>query len=822
MRRKTDVNLREVRNGRPGDPVPPANHRPVTQAAEQAEAINSIQLAKKVARFLTANLATKVDKIESEVSKEKRFLIFEGKQTPIYVGFFERLLAELSERPSPIPTAEKEKVLASAPSKTLPAAAIPNLSLTNIRRELPQKAKVSERDQDVTPTNEPVESTSPSRPRSKKRSNQEAQPKPKGLSTSQVITLQNFHSIKNEVPQKSKEVSFKTDAAYPSGREFKRKDPLPIFRNVTRPPVISTPKGSDPADPKGFASHRVATNPSPERPENDLTRHRHLTIFASGQKNKMRGRRLTTLGVPQRFQSGIGKIREDVSENESEESEEDPFLGVPGRKPSFTKNSLQGMTRTFQMTPNAVASVTDLVRFTLNSEGTDENRLPSTGADQSEEPYRASDVGPRAAERSPELKLDRHVSDSLKKSQSLVNKPPRVVPLEIDHSIEEFHDPSPTQNLSLQFKKNTSGFIPKEAMGEEPKTTTSRNSGVDVGRLATSKSSSPPKSGRRKLRSADKDRMTSEIASIVRQVVDRALKTIAERAMYEMEMINREEERMRLEAKKAEKKIKKQLRDGLRTQIYQLMLKATPAGSKLPALFLASKHSESSLLIESVKKGIEKNLGAIELEVTEIYGQFEELRRLSPAELRAHFPFAISNLSIFTLKTIPEAEVKDVLTTDRLTTEMLAVFRLFYFIHFDVHDFVSILALPQKMLMTEIHDLYQRDLRHLEYGHKPLYRDLSFPEQLRLEEFLVNNRSLFSVISDMSLKPFFHSICFYTFEILFFYGMKSFVKFMEKPRERDKIVRNSAYQLAYLLQKVEALEVQKREFGALQKQFEIK
>jgi hypothetical protein len=829
MRRKTDANLKELRSSRQVDPLGLVNPRASANVTDQAEAIGSIQLAKRVTRYFNTNLASRVERIEADINKDKRFLIFESKQTPIYLNFFDKLASELSERPSPVPNIDKERVMGSAPSKTLPGAMIfPTLMLNGLKKEPSNRAKGEARALDATPNNEPNESKSPSRVRSKQKIQEGdevlGKSKPKGinLAASQTITLQNFHSIKTEGPHKSRENNLKGEQPYPSGREFKRKDPLPVFRHPIKLQTSSTPKGSESLGAIGFESQRGPVGPSIDDEETDLARHRRSHIFASEQKNQLK-RRVTTAGMLQRFQSNIGKIREDASEDDSEKSEEeDLFLKMPSRKMTQGKNSLQLPTRGPGISPLAAVSASPFPNFTLNSGPIEENRLPSFGPEQREDPFRYSDIGKREpVGRSPELKLERFSSESIKKSMTMGYRGRKMTPIEIEHSIEEFEDLSPTQKLSGQFKKGIPETEPQNSDQKNIQIALSYNSITEMPKVSNSKLSTPPKSSRKR-GTVQGDRMTGEIALIVRQILERALKIIVEREMYELELINREEERMRQEAKKAEKKIKKQIRDNLKNQIYQMMCQTMPAGSKLPSLFLASKHSESSLLIESVKKGIEKNLTQIEAEITQIYGQNEELRKLSPEDLKTAYPFAISNLSIFTLKTIPDSEVKDVLTTDKLTTEMLAVFRLFYFIHFEGTNFLSIASLNEKALMTEIHDLYQKRLRHLEIGQKPAYRELTFEEQMRLEEFLVNNKSLFSVISDMSLKPFFHSICFYTFEILFYYGMRAYVRFMEKPRERDKNVRNSVYQLIFLLKRVEMMEAQKKEFSTLQRQFDLK
>lgn len=803
-------------------PSAPALHNPAS-ARGQVQGFDALPnpnlpaIAKRVARHFQTNFVTKFEKLEHEVQRDKRFLIFEVKQTPFYTRFFEQLLVELNGE-SPTQNQEKEKAVGSAQAhKQAPVNGTHKTAHTRLKIDIKPLDGVSgsEEPETESPTNA-------ARARRRVRGEEVEMLRKSGaveekgrrdrgynsVTQSQVITSQHFQSIKTETPNvKEREVAGqgKEKELPPTGREFKRKEPLPVFRLKTKDLAmntslnVKTPRAADAPEvyqPKTNFANSLRASSGPEIA--DLVRSRTKTNF--GSENKGKSGRRSTMFDPSKYQTIVGKGRENIEEDQSE-SENDQEFDLKRQKTMGSKeNALSGPFRRRSGIP--------IQDFMLTA-----NDLKDTEAAQMSVPGMRVAEDPRPPKtKSESLALKKYLTMGIKKfdfDKRTVEK--------AENSVDEMLGTASANALEEKRKPGLREDPPQITV-----LTASNNSITDLPVLESSKPPTPKRSLPGRLRSAEKDRMVTEIKAIVRTIIDRTMKEITQKAMHELQAIEQAEEHWRQETRKAEKQVKKHLRESLKKKIYDLMLLSMPLGSRTPSMFLASHKSESSLLIESVRKGIERGIQNLSLEITEIYAQHETLRRLQPEDVESVYPFEISSLSIFTLKTIPESEVRQVLTTDRLTSEMLCVFRLFYFVHFPEDSFANIESMNQKSLFTEIFDLYQNRLKTLEIGDKPVYRRLSFKQKLKLEEFLVNNKNLFTVVSDMSLKPFNHSICFYTFETLFYYGMKSFVKFMEKPREKDKNLRNSAYQLAFLMEKMGMMEEHLKEFVALQRQFEMK
>jgi hypothetical protein len=842
MRRHTEVNLRDSRVDRSSNNVVNVTAKAAANPEkDHSEVVNAIGLQKKVIRYFNLNFGSKFDKLDHELNRDKRFLIFEAKQTPIYTAFFDKLLGELGEKPATHPQTV-EKVPGSAPSKNATANTTAPPSTNQPKKEgHPPKPRNDPAHQDNdnekgTPTPVTAKTAKKSKEElpeepSKKVAKDKSKKDQSG--PGQVVTSQNFQSIKNDSTLKQKDST--KDEAAPTGREFKRKDPVPIFRAQPAAPapapapskpqvqsqqnIPNAKVGEESAKKEPASNHKSQQSPANDPNDAPIGSGRRTSMFSSEQK-ALPFRRMSTVVGGGKYPSAVSRIKEDVSENDSEDGSDDD-------KPSLIKKlskgglveGLPGSLRQSQHIASSKGLGGPIPDFALTPDQLDLSRRQSKGNFGND--LRNSEVHQKSGAHPPEHKLEKKQSEGLKKSMTINSRVSQRKPVNLDHSIEELMELSPKHAMSPDVTKRQR-ILPSGLELQDDFNPISAQSVNDTTRIINSKSSTPSKLSQKKGQNTFRDNDGDDTAKTPKCNAETAVKATDDVEAQELEEIRLAEERMRAEAKKAEKKIKKQFREKLKQDIYEQMLNSMPTGSKLPALFLASQHSESSLLIESVRKGIEKSLVQIEADITDIYNNNEELRKVTAANLCDMYPFEISALSLFSLKTISDAEVRDVLTTDRLTLEMLGVFRLFYFFHFEHADFVAMETMNQKSMMIEIHDLYQKRLRNLDTGDKPVYRDLTFREKVRLEDFLIKNKALFSVISDMSLKPFFHSICFYTFEILFYYGMKAYVKFMEKPREKDRNLRNSAYQLVFLLEKLEMLEGQKREFATLQRQYDTK
>ena len=278
--------------------------------------------------------------------------------------------------------------------------------------------------------------------------------------------------------------------------------------------------------------------------------------------------------------------------------------------------------------------------------------------------------------------------------------------------------------------------------------------------------------------------------------------------------------RIRDEVRLQKKKSRKELQNKLKSKMLEIIVQIMPTESKLPTLFMNSQKTESFLLLDSVKLSINRNIDATELEIKNVKSQFEQLKHFESESLEDDFPFSVSNLSVVSFKNISENEIKEVIVSEKLTTELLNVLRVFYFTHFEVYNFESWTIKGPKQLLLEIVEFYSQNLKTMTPKESKPFRFLDFQLKIKLEQFLKSNKSLFSVISDINMNSFLHSICFYTFEVLFYYGMKPYVKFMEKPKDKENNKINSAYHLSFLLNKLGFYKSQLEEFTALKNEYE--
>ena len=194
------------------------------------------------------------------------------------------------------------------------------------------------------------------------------------------------------------------------------------------------------------------------------------------------------------------------------------------------------------------------------------------------------------------------------------------------------------------------------------------------------------------------------------------------------------------------------------------MIQIMPNESKLPSLFLNIKKNEAHMITESVKESLEQLVKNTESEIKNIKEQFVELQNFQFETLEDDYPFYVSPLAIMSLRTVSEFELKEILVCNKLSNDLLDVLKLFYFIHFDCADFEELNNKNQKQLVIEIVEYYSNNLRNIEKDQK-FFRYLDFQEKYKLELYLKNHKNMFSVVSDMSIQPFLHSIIFFSFKV---------------------------------------------------------
>jgi hypothetical protein len=235
-------------------------------------------------------------------------------------------------------------------------------------------------------------------------------------------------------------------------------------------------------------------------------------------------------------------------------------------------------------------------------------------------------------------------------------------------------------------------------------------------------------------------------------------------------------------------------------------------GSQTVNLFKVACRPEALILIGSVKSILSNKISAIENDKTKIL----ELYPGTDMTGEAKPSLVVSELSFIALNSIGPHHLSDLLRSKKISREAQNLLRIFHFLHFPVDNFEDLTATPLKSFIVSLHDFLQERLDEFMNKTNLPFRELNFQQKMTLEEFVASNKAVFQLSYLQDELEICHSLAFYIFEVLFYHGMKKYLKLIENRKDVERNRRNSVYEMHYLdekkqyffemLQQVEALE----------------
>ena len=787
------------------------------QEDDCAEGMRSNVLGKRVGRFFSKHFADRFDKIERELNRDRRFLVFEKKQTKAYCNFFERLAAELNDKGQGNPDKQQTpngRVTESGKKESGRDALqrANTIGVSNFEFEEKRKEGLGDSGKKGTGVLEHVEAT-----------------------RSQVVSKETAELLRSQRASNNPVLSKRASVCLTGVRLDELREGLDgkdgwcngpltgdstLMRRKSNLNLTALKLSDFNADSEVLGdSFRASQFSSVSKPVGATPGRDDFKELATSKRANLRQTVKATASPAVELPSGRHPKPDSLKPQPSKDrcshaKKEDPRMSNRANK-----------THTLEHFMDEVKS-----RDEERSKGQERDFDNSFDADAALPPLHKSKtmvakpahfifspenfVGRKTQNRERELgRIDEKVGEGGARGlKNLVMSEETGASLTSSSKIHKRED-SKSDESATATQANRSDA--RRGLDDLGKSCDSLEMQASQNKVDASRGDKNEAKGERQ-READRD--AQRVTDKCKADMELELKRFE---AEEKEKLAREEELLREKAEKAQKKLKKDMQLKLKQRMHSLILTIMSPESKLPSLFLNIKSSDAFMLLESVNVSLLSNISAVESEIAGIKEQYPELREFAFETLEDDYPFTVSPLSILSLKTVSESELKEVLVCEKLSSDILNVLRVFYFVHFDQPEFIDFAVKGQKQTIIEIEEFYSQNLRDLDKDQK-LFRYLDFEQKVKLEQFLKTNKSLFSVVSDMTLKPFLHSLCFYTFEILFYYGMKPYVKFMEKPKARENNVMHSAYQLNYLLSKAGFHRAQLEEFTDLKNQCQTK
>lgn len=788
IRRKSDISQKDLRGLRESS----SSFLLTTKQPNPEEQIPETQkpnpLIKKTNRYFLNNFCVRFDKLDKEINRDKRFFIFQAKLSPIYFAFFGNLSFELNDKSQSI----KDKTINP----------LPKIVSNGTKKDKPKKDKIVFDNLNSTGlVNEPVQFDSPTNEQFKKKH-----------------TSQQIDETKEKLVLDKTDLKSSREGAFRGGMGI-RFTSTQDFSSVQ----LEKSKGLKDKEQKD-KKKEISIDKKNSQEIKDLLSDQSQIINPQINKQDLKKSVIETQKTETKSSKRGDSVK--ISDHQKTAKIDDHKKTKSGQKDSIQKldtvhlrrNTIFGApVKRMGKRRMTIGGLIPLIKNEYNfiNEDISEDELEEDSFNNFQ-----TQASPKTNQNAETQKIPTKTNPSLSANliidQTFLNSLTKKYPV-----IQSYRKSPKNKELVLSAFKindNSDSFKQKE-------THFNQLSGLSLD-VPLNKIPIPESlewEAMEQARDTPPYHLTeNDLRNILTSILDKTEIAIEQQAHSNANAKQIVDEQFRVEAKNTEKRLKKQKRQKLKQRIHEIILDIMPIGSRLPTLFLNAERNESSLLLESVKKSVERNQVILKTELDQVYISFENLKSLDPNTLPQKYPFKFSGLCLLSLKTVSESEVKEILVTDRLSHDMLNVFKVFYFLHFQQNEFVDFSKKPQKTFMVEIADFYVKNLQTFEEGQPFKFRKLDFAQKVKLEDFLRENKNLFSVISDISMNSFFHSLCFYTFEILFFFGMKTFLGFMEKPREKEKNERNSAYQSVFLNEKLACFQLKLNELDSLQKEYDFK
>ena len=789
-----------------------------------------IPLAKRVNNYFQANFLSRFEKLEKEMNKDKKFLTFQTKETPIVTKFYEDLIQELSGESGPktdratvsskqakqISTLKKEtKKINTETNTDTPQPVMRKMMSLNSpflhkpRESIMQKSMMEE------DLNDLIESGSQ---KFNSGSNGSFYMSHKGSSDLSSSNL-SFNKKLDTNRSKAHTLNSKPeDAAKPAltprlTRASTFKEPFPknikepFAKNMSSKPSLPTKSSKKKLNSTAVDLSNFGTNK--KKVEKIVSESPLVPSFYKRQSLRINDKSLANVSPlkTDRSQKSFSKKGEvNIEEFQIEPTEIRP---VSISSPSIS---------------NKLAQSTFIKQLCIEEMETEKKEKEKESLNSLE--AKSESITSNADENKTKKKVtfqDPYISPKKESMESKAEKPSQFLSekieaeCEVEQSKVPFSEPELMKDNEVFKKKANRREVSIDFAGFM-----SQSFEHPVMDINLEKNSSECSNERIKMR-IQKKHVTKETRLVLEDLLKTVEKEVEKQKEQEKQRMEKEEEEKRELQKQLEKKIKTQARQFLKEKMEKIVKHIMPSDSRLPQMFMNAGVNESLLLLQSCEKHIEKNYEQIEQAIVDITSSFIQLKNEDLAEVEKLYPFSISTLCVLSFKNLNSAEFQKIIVHDKLNAGMMNLLRVFHFLHFEEDTFVDLSKVSQKLFLVEIVDFFKSNLQEMDTNlRERFHRKLTFEQVIYLEDFLNENNGLFNVISDPNMTMFMHSISFYTFEVLFSYGLRAYVKFMEKPKDQMTNQRNSAYQLAFLQNKLAKLKKDKAEFYSLQKQFYLK
>lgn len=253
-------------------------------------------------------------------------------------------------------------------------------------------------------------------------------------------------------------------------------------------------------------------------------------------------------------------------------------------------------------------------------------------------------------------------------------------------------------------------------------------------------------------------------------------------------------------------------------QIIEKARKFLPENSRTLQLFSKSHSGDADILVDSMRFSLKTRIGDVEKQIAQAKTEWPDFDDKNDLPRIRTLPFIPSKLCMLAFHTVSKKDVLRGMSPELLSPDMAKIFIMFYYIHMENEGLLKIEEKSKTDLLSDICDYYMAQLeQHVDDEIRKCHL-LPLLDKMKLEEYLDNNKAAFRVISDVNLNSFYLSVAFMVFEVLFYYGMRRFVIFMEKRKDKEMIRRNVGFELKYLLEKRDFYERKMKDLATLEKE----
>lgn len=256
-------------------------------------------------------------------------------------------------------------------------------------------------------------------------------------------------------------------------------------------------------------------------------------------------------------------------------------------------------------------------------------------------------------------------------------------------------------------------------------------------------------------------------------------------------------------------------------QIIEKAKRFLPENSRTLQLFQQSRFDDCDILIDSMRHSLRAKIQEIDRSVATSRLDWPEFRfEIDLPAVRA-LPFQPSTICLLAFHTVSKKDVIRGMSPELLSADLAKLFVLFKYLQLEKTEFEAVAAMKKADLLSDVCDYYLAQLELKSDTNISRCNEFSLAERMKLEEYLEANKSIFRVVSDVNINSFYMSVAFWVFEALFFYGMRSFVLFMEKRKDKVTSRRNAGFELKYLAEKREFFERRLTDLDALEEDLKV-